>query len=87
MPELSDRVTIRLTEYDRDVFRKIAETHPHIADLAGLAREALRLWDIAHSDENSKGKRLERIERLQLEMMERLISLENKIEKLNHVPA
>lgn len=86
MLELSDRIAIRLTEYDREVLTKIAATHPHIADIAGLAREAFRLWDITHSDENSKGRRLERIERMQIEMMERLLSLENKIEKLSNTP-
>ena len=82
MVELSDRIAIRLTEYDREVLTRISTTHPHIADLAGLAREALRQWDISHSDENSKGKRLERIERMQVEMMERLLSLENKVERV-----
>lgn len=86
MLELSDRIAIRLTEYDREVLNRIATTHPHIADIAGLAREALRQWDVTHSDENSKGRRLERIERMQSEMMERLISLENKVERLAKVP-
>lgn len=79
--EFSDRVAIRLTDYDKEVLEKISKTHPHIPDLAGLAREALRQWDISHTDENSKGKRLERIERMQTEMMERLLSLENKVER------
>lgn len=82
MLELSDRIAIRLTEYDREVLTKIAATHPHIADIAGLAREALRQWDITHSDENSKGKRLERIEQTQMQILERLLSLENKVERV-----
>lgn len=80
--DIPNQITVRLTDYDKKVLNRISESHPHISDLAGLAREMWHQWYISQTDENSKGKRLERIERMQGEMMERLISLENKIEKL-----
>ena len=84
--EIPNQITVRLTEYDKKVISAISESHPHIADLAGLAREMWHQWYLTQTDENSKGKRLERIERMQVEMMEHLLSLENKIEKLSNTP-
>ena len=83
--EIPNQITVRLTEYDKKVISALSESHPHIADLAGLAREMWHQWYLTQT-ENSKGKRLERIERMQVEMMERLLSLENKIEKLSNTP-
>lgn len=80
---MPDRVSIRLSEYDKQVLTKVAEGNPHLTDIADLARHAWRHWHIDQTDENSKSKRLERVEHRTEEILERLISLENKIERMN----
>lgn len=60
--EAGKTVSFRPSEYDASVMRKIQERHPHITDAAGLLREGLRQWDIEATDENSKSKRLARME-------------------------
>ena len=80
--EIPNQITVRLTEYDKKVISAISESHPHIADLAGLAREMWHQWYLTQTDENSNGKRLERIEQTQMQILERLLSLENKVERV-----
>lgn len=55
-------VSFRPSEYDAAVMRKIQERHPHLPDAASILREGLRQWDIEATDENSKSKRLARME-------------------------
>lgn len=60
--EAGKTVSFRPSEYDASVMRKIQERHPHITDAAGLLREGLRQWDLEATDENSKSKRLAKME-------------------------
>lgn len=81
MVDIPERFAIRLTEYDQQALREIAGKNPHIPDVSGLMREALFQWVINATDENSKGKRLERVEKRTEEILERLISLGNKLQR------
>lgn len=71
--EIKKQILFRPTKYDEDVLLKISERHPHIPDMAGLIREALRIWDIESTDSNSKGKRLQRIEEAVTEIKKAVI--------------
>lgn len=57
------------------ILGQIMERNPHISTPSDLIRVAIRTYDLEANDENSKGKRLQRIE-------ERLDRLEAKLEAL-----
>ena len=83
---LSRQVSFRPSEYDVEVLRDIQTKNPQLTNTNDLIRHALRVYHIETTDANSKGKRLERIEQTQVQILERLLSLENKIEKLSNTP-
>lgn len=83
---LSRQVSFRPSEYDVEVLKDIQQKNPHLNNTNDLIRHALRIYHVETTDSNSKGKRLERIEHVQMQILERLLSLENKVERLAKVP-
>lgn len=55
-------ISFRPSEYDARILDLIQEKNPHIDNVIGLLREAFRRWEIESLDENSKSKRLARME-------------------------
>lgn len=74
-------VSFRPSEYDVDVLKDIHAKNPHLTNTNDLIRHALRIYHMEATDANSKSKRLERIEATQMQILERLLSLENKVER------
>lgn len=72
---LTKQITFRPTEYDTRILTQIMEKNPQLSTPSDLLRVALRTYDVEANDENSKSKRLQRIE-------ERLDRLEAKLESL-----
>lgn len=77
---LNKPITFRPTEYDVKILSQIAERNPQLSTPSDLLRVALRTYDVESNDENSKGKRLQRIE-------ERLDRLEVKMELILKIVA
>lgn len=63
----------------------IQERNPHIPDAAGLLREALHRWHIEATDENSKTRRLERMEAAQGRMADEIAGLRQEIAELRRM--
>ncbi len=74
-------ISYRPSEYDTQVLEDIHSKNPHLTNANDLIRHALRIYHMEATDANSKSKRLERIEATQMQILERLLSLENKVER------
>lgn len=83
--QVGKTVSFRPSEYDAEVMRKIQARHPHITDAGGLLREGLRQWDIESTDENSKSKRLARIEDQIGRMAEDMSAMRAEISELRRL--
>ena len=68
-------ISFRPSEYDAKILNQMSEKNPQITSASDLIRLAIRVYDIESSDQNSKSKRLDRLE-------ERLAALESKVELL-----
>ena len=79
---LRRQASFRPSPYDVEVLLDIQTKNPHLTNTSDLIRHALRVYHIEATDANSKGKRLERIEQTQMQILERLLSLENKVERV-----
>lgn len=75
-------VSFRPSEYDVEVLHDIQSKNPQLTNTNDLIRHALRIYHVEATDSNSKSKRLERIEQVQMQILERLLSLENKVERV-----
>lgn len=68
-------ISFRPSGYDAKILNQMSENNPQITSASDLIRLAIRVYDIESSDQNSKSKRLDRLE-------ERLAALESKVELL-----
>lgn len=66
-------ISFRPSEYDARILDLIQEKNPHIDNVVALIREAFRRWEIESLDENSKSKRLARMEE-RLERVEKMLN-------------
>ena len=81
--EANKLVSFRPSEYDAKVLNEIHEKNPHLTNANDIIRHAIRMFDnIEANGEKSKSKRLERIEAAQIQILERLVKLENKVDRV-----
>ena len=80
--EANKLVSFRPSEYDAKVLNEIHEKNPHLTNANDIIRHAIRMFDIEVNGEKSKSKRLERIEAAQIQILERLVKLENKVDRV-----
>ena len=78
-------ISYRPSEYDTQVLEDIHSKNPHLTNANDLICHALCIYHMEATYANSKSKRLERIEATQMQILERLLSLENKVERVTTV--